>query len=80
MVWWFVVVLVIAVVAASYSVSPKTPEPVPPTLKDIQAPTAEQGRPIPVVFGTYVVQSPNIVWYGDLGYKEIKQKSSGGGK
>jgi hypothetical protein len=78
MVWWFVAVLVVAVVAACYSVSPKAPEPVPPTLRDIQAPTAEQGRPIPVVFGTYLIKSPNIVWYGDLGYEEIK--SEGGGK
>jgi hypothetical protein len=78
MVWWFVVVLVIAVVAACYAVSPKAPEPVPPTLKDIQAPTAEQGRPIPVVFGTYLVKSPNVVWYGDLGYEEVR--SDGGGK
>lgn len=77
MVWWFVVVLVIAVVAAAYAVSPKAPEPVPPTLKDIQAPTAEQGRPIPVVFGTYVIKSPNVVWYGDLEYVAVRSK---GGK
>lgn len=76
MVWWFVIVLIVAIVAA-YAISPKAPEPVPPTLKDIQAPTAEQGRPIPVVFGTYVVRSPNIVWYGDLAYKEVRSK---GGK
>jgi len=76
MVWWYVIVLIVAVVAA-YAMAPKAPEPIPPTLRDIQAPTAEQGRPIPVVFGTYVVKSPNIVWYGDLGYVEVRSK---GGK
>lgn len=79
MVWWYVVAFVAAVVVA-YSMAPRTPEPKPPTLKDVDVPTAEAGRPIPVVFGSYVVKSPNIVWYGDLAYKAIKAKGGGGKK
>jgi hypothetical protein len=29
-------------------------------------PTAEQDRPIPVIFGTVWITGPNVVWYGDL--------------
>ena len=74
----FYLVVVVVAAYAAYAMQPKAPEPVPPTLRDIAAPTAEQGRPIPVVFGTYVVKSPNIVWYGDLKYEAVKKK--GGGK
>ena len=74
--WVYLVVAVIIAVAA-VAMAPRPPEPKPPTLRDIDVPTAEEGRPIPVVFGTYVVRSPNIVWYGDLGYKPVKSK---GGK
>lgn len=74
--WIYLVVAVIVAIVA-YAMTPKPPDPIPPMLKDINAPTAEEGRPIPVVFGTWVVKSPNIVWYGDLGYKPVKSK---GGK
>lgn len=67
-----VIVLIVAVALA-----PKPPGQEPPSLGDMDVPTAEQGRPIPKVFGTYVVQSPNIVWYGDLSYNKV---TSSGGK
>lgn len=44
---------------------------------DIQAPTAEEGREIAVLFGTREMSGPNIVWYGDLRVVAIKKK---GGK
>lgn len=43
----------------------------PASLADIDAPTAEPGRPIPVVFGTVLLKSPNVVWYGDFMYIPI---------
>ena len=69
---FYIAVVVIVAVA----LQPQVPGVKPPSLNDISVPTAEQGRPVAKVFGTYVVQSPNIVWYGDLGYTKIK--SSGG--
>lgn len=57
----FIIAIVLAVVLA-----PKPPNAKPAMLEDFDMPTAEPGRPIPVVFGTYVVKSPNVVWYGDL--------------
>lgn len=47
-------------------------------LGDIQVPTAEEGREIPVLFGTRDIDGPNVVWYGDL--KTVAIKSKGGKK
>jgi hypothetical protein len=43
----------------------------PASLADIDAPTAEPGRPIPVVFGLVLLKSANVVWYGDLDYQGV---------
>lgn len=75
-VWWAIAAIVIAIVAAVISIvmRPKQVPPYPAQLSDFTAPTADAGRPIPVVFGTVLVQAPNVVWYGDLSAKPIKMK------
>jgi hypothetical protein len=76
LIWWYVIAFFVALVAA-VSMIPK-PQSVPPAgLGDIKAPTAEEGREIPVLFGTREIEGPNIVWYGDLTTVAIKKK---GGK
>ncbi|HID49349.1 MAG TPA: hypothetical protein EYP40_07040 [Chromatiales bacterium] len=45
---------------------------------DFSAPVAEEGRPIPVVFGEVLIEAPNVVWYGDSEAQPIY--SGGGGK
>lgn len=67
----------VATIALSLILRPKMPDTQAPATGDLQFPTAESGSPITVVFGTVLIKGPNIVWYGDLGYKAIK---SGGGK
>ena len=69
-------VYAIIVVVLAVALSPKTPGQKPASLSEIDVPTAEEGKPIAKVFGRRVVQSPNIVWYGDLGYNKVK--ASGG--
>lgn len=66
--------IVIAYIVAS-ALAPKPPSPDRPVLDDIEAPTADEGRPIPVVFGSVKVTGPNVIWYGDL--KTTKIKSGG---
>lgn len=75
----FVYYLVVMVVAAlvSQALAPKPPEPKPASLSDVDVPTAEEGRPIPVVFGSVLLRGANVVWYGDLAADPIKKK---GGK
>lgn len=76
MVWWYIVVFIVALVAA-YSMMPKPQSQPPAGLGDFQVPTAEEGREIPVLFGTRDVSGPNVVWYGDLKVVPIRKK---GGK
>jgi len=60
------VVIWIATTLISYALRPKPPGAQPAGLEDFTVPTADEGRPIPVVFGDVLVKSPNCVWYGDL--------------
>lgn len=73
---WFLLVFSVVLAAGyawgSYALAPKVPEQKPPNLADIETPTAEQGRPIPVIFGTVTTKSPNVVWYGDLYYEPVR--------
>ncbi len=75
--FWFVVIFIIALVAV-VSMIPKPQSQKPAGFGDIQVPTAEEGREIPVLFGTKVIRSPNVVWYGD--FKATAIKSKGGKK
>jgi len=74
---WAIVALVLMVVSAVLSVAlaPKPIPPAPSTLADVNAPTAQGGIPIPVVFGTVMIQNPNVVWYGDLVTQPIRAPS-----
>lgn len=77
MLWWVQVGIMIA---ASFLIAVLTPKPKiePPkasTLDDFDAPTAEDGKPIPWVFGTVWLRGPNVLWYGDLRTVAIKKKS-----
>jgi hypothetical protein len=62
------VMLILMVVSTTLSIllAPKPPSAKAATLEDFSAPTAEQDRPIPVIFGTVWITGPNVVWYGDL--------------
>ncbi len=72
----FYLIFAVIVVIAAVALQPKPPQLAPPELTELNIPTAEQGKPVPKVFGRRIVQSPNIVWYGDLGYNKVK--ASGG--
>lgn len=61
---WLLVGLVLQVV--SYILTPRPKGPKPDATRDLEAPTADAGRPIPVVFGTLTVKSPNCLWYGEI--------------
>ena len=45
----------------------------PAGLDEFQFPTAEEGRAIPIVFGTRFVGGSNVTWYANLSTKEIKE-------
>lgn len=45
----------------AYLLMPKPKVEQPPSTEDLQEPTSEAGRPIPVVFGTITQTGPNLL-------------------
>ncbi len=75
--WFYVAAFVVGLVV-SYAAMPKPQTQKPAGLGDVQAPTAETGREIPVLFGTRDLRGPNVVWYGD--FRSVAVKKKGGKK
>ena len=76
MAWEFIAQLVVAYIV-SYALAPKPQNAKPVGLDGIEAPTAEEGGVIGVLFGTCELKGPNVVWYGHLRTVAVKKK---GGK
>ena len=76
MAWVYAIVYLVLIVVA-IAMIPKPQVQPPAGFDDIQVPTAEEGREIPVLFGTRDLRGPNIVWYGDFEAVAVKKK---GGK
>ena len=62
--------LIINIIA--YAILPRPKKDKPPAVSDLENPTAEAGRPIPVVFGTVTLKSANIIAWADKG--KVKKK------
>jgi len=54
----------------AYAIMPKPKREKPAASKDLDNPTAEAGRPIPVIFGTMRIKGSNILWFGDKRKKD----------
>lgn len=66
---WFLVVLIsLAVEVIAYLIMPKPHAGSGNT--QIQAPTADASRPVPVPFGTLTIDGTNVLWYGDVQSKQ----------
>lgn len=74
--WWLVAVFVVSL-ALAIAFAPKPQNAPPPGIDEVKTPTAEEGREIPVLFGTKDLRAPNVCWYGDIRLVPIKKK---GGK
>jgi len=74
---WQLVLTWIATAVIAYALRPKptASTPTPATISEFDVPTAEDGREIPVLFGTREVQGPNVVWYGDMRTEAIKAEA-----
>ena len=53
---------------------PKIENARPAGLGDFKFPTATEGRPVSLIWGTVKVEGPNVVWYGDLRQQAITEK------
>jgi hypothetical protein len=74
--FWFLLLLFIAttVVGQLLTPKPKFDSPQPNALGDFRFPTAQEGRAIPVIFGTVKMTGGNTVWWGDLQIVPIKKR------
>lgn len=52
--------------------APDTDVPEAASLEDFDIPMLNQGKSLPVIFGTFLLKSANVIWYGDLATTEIK--------
>jgi hypothetical protein len=73
------IVAYVALQVLSYLLTPKpkVDQPKPAGLDDIDFPSTELGKDIPVLFGTREITDPMVLWYGDLRAVPIRKK---GGK
>lgn len=46
----------------------------PPTADDFSIPTVEEGRPIGVAFGDCWIESPTVMWWGDLSTYPVQKR------
>lgn len=77
MVAWFVPLLIsLALNVIAYLLQPKPKQAQPASTEDMEDPTAEAGRPIPVLFGTMTIKGTNILWYGEKQVTTYKKSSS----
>ncbi len=76
MFWIYVAIFIVSLIIG-LSAIPKPQTQPPAGLGDIKAPTAEEGREIPVLFGTRDQEGGICVWYGDFDATPVKAK---GGK
>jgi hypothetical protein len=72
--WNFVAKLIFTLIV-SYALRPKPQKQKPATLQDVEAPTAEDGKPICVVLGRRRVRDPNVTWYGDVSSRAIYRRT-----
>lgn len=68
----FVYIFAAVIALIAVATIPKPQSNPPAQFEAITAPTAEEGRAIPVLFGTRVISGPNCVWYGDFKTEEIR--------
>lgn len=72
----FLIQFAIAVVLAvmSYLFMPRPKLPTPDEAQELEAPMAEAGVPVPVVFGTKTMKAPNALWTGDVSTEQVRAR------
>jgi hypothetical protein len=72
---WAYLIVMIVVLILGIALAPKAQGPNSAEIDDFDFPTAEEGRPIPVVFGEVDIRGSNVLWYGDLRVQAIRKRS-----
>ncbi len=63
--FWLTLLLAVVFNVIAYFLAPKPKIDKPPEVKDLDDPTADAGRPIPVLFGTIPIRGLNVLHFSD---------------
>jgi hypothetical protein len=76
MVWWVTLLWYVGATIVTELLRPKPnlENARPAGLGDFNFPTSQEGRVIPVLWGTSLQKGPNLIWFGDLGSEAITEK------
>lgn len=74
-VWAIATLVSLAISVAAYLLAPKPKQPKPDPAKEMDSPTADAGRPVPVVFGEITVKAPNVLYFGNKSIRSYKVKA-----
>jgi len=72
--WLIALIIATAVQVAAYLILPGPKSPKPDAAKQSEAPTADAGKPAPVVFGTIRVKEINCLGWMDQSMTEYQVK------
>lgn len=61
----------LALQVVSYLIMPRPKQPKADAAQDLQSPTADAGRPVPVAFGTIRIKGTNCLWFGEKGKRSL---------
>lgn len=75
---WLQLIVFVAATIISILLAPK-PKQENPAVQKMEDPTADAGMPIPVVRGTMIIKSTNVLWYGEKDHLDREIEGSGGG-
>lgn len=67
--------ITVALQVISYLLMPKPKAPKPEAAREMDSPTAEAGREIPVLFGTVTIKSANVLDFTDKSIRTYEVKA-----
>jgi len=67
--------IALALQIVSYLLMPKPKSPKPEAATDMEEPTADAGRAMPVIWGTITIKSPNCLWSGQKSKRTYQVKA-----
>lgn len=72
--FWLGLLLSFGLMVLAYLIMPK-PKQTTPEVENMDNPTSEAGKPLPVAFGTITIKSLNCLWSGEKRYVKRKVKA-----
>lgn len=73
--FWLLLALFVASTVVSALLQKRPKDVQPAGIGDFTAPTADETRVVPVIWGTVKLSGPNVIWYGDLRLRSIRVRS-----